>query len=138
MTNSGFHVYFWRLLIFRWILYKADISIKRTLLSCTNGVHFIEIPLWLGGRGCSKTNKGKQAGSGAEVKTRESWANVLFECSLMEFTKNCAKNSLWSEIPRSIIPELKVFSVEFVRVWSIRVGMLHVTRVGNFINCFKE
>ena len=46
MTDSGFHVYFWRLLIFRWTLYKADISIKRTLLSCTNGVHFIEIPLW--------------------------------------------------------------------------------------------
>ena len=40
-------VYFWRLLIFRWTLYKADISIKRTLLSCTNGVHFIKIPLWL-------------------------------------------------------------------------------------------
>ena len=39
MTDSGFHVYFWRLLIFRWTLYKADISIKRTLLSCTSGVH---------------------------------------------------------------------------------------------------
>ena len=40
-------VYFWRLLIFRWTLYKADISIKRTLLSCTIGVHFMEISLWL-------------------------------------------------------------------------------------------
>ena len=30
--------------MFRWILYKAGISIKRTLLPCTNGVHFIEIP----------------------------------------------------------------------------------------------
>ena len=45
--NSGFHVYFWRLLIFRWTLYKAEISIKRTVISCTNSVHFIEIPLWL-------------------------------------------------------------------------------------------
>ena len=40
-------VYFWRLLIFRWTLYKADIPIKRTLLSCTIGVHFMEISLWL-------------------------------------------------------------------------------------------
>ena len=41
-TDSGFHFYFWILLIFRWTLCKADISIKWTLLSCTNGVHFIE------------------------------------------------------------------------------------------------
>ena len=40
-------VYFWRLLIFRWTLYKVDLSIKRTLLSCTIGVHFMEISLWL-------------------------------------------------------------------------------------------
>ena len=26
--------------MFRWTLYKADISIKQTLLSCTNGVQF--------------------------------------------------------------------------------------------------
>ena len=50
-------VYFWTyfsgLQIFRWTLYKAEISIKRTLFSCTNGAHFIEIPLWLlkGGKG---------------------------------------------------------------------------------------
>ena len=37
-------VYMWGLLIFRWTLFKADISIKRTLLSCTNGVHFIGTP----------------------------------------------------------------------------------------------
>ena len=46
-------------------LYKKDISIKRTLLPCTNGFHFIEIPLrllkrhvgWGGGEGglCVKT-----------------------------------------------------------------------------------
>ena len=27
--------------------FEADISIRRTLLSCTNSIHFIEIPLWL-------------------------------------------------------------------------------------------
>ena len=32
-----------RPLIFRWTLYQADISIKQTLQSCTNGVHFTEI-----------------------------------------------------------------------------------------------
>ena len=31
-----------------------------------------------GGGGCSKTNKSEQEVRG--VKTRESWANVLFEC----------------------------------------------------------
>ena len=41
-TDSEFHVYFWRLLICRWTLYKADISMKRALMSCANGVHFIE------------------------------------------------------------------------------------------------
>ena len=34
-------------LIFRWTLNKVDISLKRTLLSSTNVVHFIEIPLLL-------------------------------------------------------------------------------------------
>ena len=59
-----FWSYFWRLLIFRWTLYKAESSIKRTLLSCTNGVYFIEIPLWLlkwggggGGRGGSQNSE---------------------------------------------------------------------------------
>ena len=47
MKDSGFSVYLWRLLIFRWSLYKADISIKQTLLSCANCVQFIEIPLRL-------------------------------------------------------------------------------------------
>ena len=40
-------VYMWRLLIFRWTLFKTDISIKRTLLSCTNSVHFIGTSLQL-------------------------------------------------------------------------------------------
>ena len=44
ITDSGFNVYFWRLLIFRWTLYKADISIKGILFPCTNGVQFTEIP----------------------------------------------------------------------------------------------
>ena len=47
MTDSGFHVYFWRLQIFRWTIYETDIFIKRTLLPLTNGVQFIDIPLWL-------------------------------------------------------------------------------------------
>ena len=68
-----FWSYFWRLLIFRWTLYKAESSIKRTLLSCTNGVHFIEIPLWL-------LKWGGGGGGEGVVKTRKSWANVLFEC----------------------------------------------------------
>ena len=94
-----------------------------------------------GGRGrCSKTYKGKQVGREG-VKTREAWANILFECPLMEFNSfhfSCTKNSLWSEIPRSITPDWKVFSVEFVRIWSIRVETLHGTRVGDLINCFKD
>ena len=40
-------VYMWRLLIFRWTLFKTDISIKRTLLLCTNSVHFIGTSLQL-------------------------------------------------------------------------------------------
>ena len=41
MTESGFHVYFWRLLIFKWILYKAGTFVFH---QC-NGVHFTEIAL---------------------------------------------------------------------------------------------
>ena len=40
-------VYLRRFLIFTWTLHKVDVSIKQTLLSCPNGVHFIEIPLQL-------------------------------------------------------------------------------------------
>ena len=47
MMGSGFHVYFWRLQFLRWTLCKVDISIKRTLLSCTDGIHFLKIPLGL-------------------------------------------------------------------------------------------
>ena len=124
MTDSRFHVYFWRLLIFRWTLYKADISIKRTLLSCTNGVHFIETPMWIlkryvqfkqiegkrvsssqkkrtwGKGGCWKTNKGKQGRRGG-VKTRESWENVLFKCPITKYLSNIAHR------PRSILLKLK-------------------------------
>ena len=32
MIDSGFHAYFCRLLVFRWTLYKADISIKQTFV----------------------------------------------------------------------------------------------------------
>ena len=148
MTDNGFHVYFWRLLIFRLILYKGDISIKRTLLSCTNNVHLIEIPLWLlkrhvefsqrhystnyeflfskflkhrnwGGEGefyPKRTylegrdreggvleNEKEQARGEGEVKTRESWANVLFDCPLMEFNLfhfSCTKKKLVIRNPR--------------------------------------
>ena len=31
-----------------------------------------------------------------------------------------------------------IFSVEFVRMWSMREKLLHVIRVGQFINRFKE
>ena len=41
MTESGFHVYFWRLPIFKWTLYKAGTFVFH---QC-NGVHFIEIAL---------------------------------------------------------------------------------------------
>ena len=37
-----------------------------------------------------------------------------------------------------LIPDCKIFSVEFVRMWSIREEVLHVKRVGQLINCFKE
>ena len=145
MTDNGFHVYLWRLLIFRLILYKGDISIKRTLLSCTNNVHLIEIPLWLlkrhvefnqryystryffslnfssieiegervsssqnertlGGGGVLENEKGQTRGEvGGGVKTREFWANVLFDCSLMEFNSfhfSCPKKKLVIRNPR--------------------------------------
>ena len=58
--------------------------------------------------------------------------------NLTRFTFLVQKNSLWSEIPRSIIPDWQDFSVEFVKIWSIRAEMLHGTRVGHLINCFKE
>ena len=41
-------------------------------------------------------------------------------------------------MPKSIIPDGKIFLVEFVRMWSIREELLHVTCVGQVINCFKE
>ena len=31
-----------------------------------------------------------------------------------------------------------IFSAEFVRMWSIREEVFHVTRVGQVIDCFKE
>ena len=182
MTIRRFHVYVWRLLIFRWILYKGDISIKRTLLSCTNGVHFIEIPLshlkrhikfnqryysthyqflfskflkyrnWWGegeflpkrtylGRGGAqkrtRANKWRRRGSKLGKLERTYFSNVPL-WNLTRFTFLVQKNSLWSEIPLSIISDWKVFSVEFVRIWSIRGETLHGTRVGDLINCFKE
>ena len=77
MTDSGFHIYFWKLLVFWRTLYKVDISIKQTLLSCTSGVHFIEIPLWVLKR---------------QVEfNQRSWANVLFECPKNNFVRKIKK-----------------------------------------------
>ena len=33
---------------------------------------------------------------------------------------------------------LKIFSAEFVRMWAIREEVLHVTRVGQVMNCFRK
>ena len=54
-----------------------DISIKQTLLSCINGVHFIEIPLWVLKR---------------QVEfNQRSWANILFECPKNNFVRKIKK-----------------------------------------------
>ena len=39
---------------------------------------------------------------------------------------------------QNILPDFKIFSAEFVRMWSIREDVLHVTRVGQVINCVKK
>ena len=91
MTDSGFHVYIWRLLIFRWNLYKAGISIKRTLLwSNLYRPHcgFLK-DTWGGreGRWCSKTNKGKQEGRGEQnsgiVSERTFWVSPNITSELL-------------------------------------------------------
>ena len=94
----------------------------------------------LGERGAPKrTRANKWGGRGSKLGKLE-WmyfSNVPL-WNLTRFTFLVQKNSLWSEIPESIIPDWKVFSVEFVKIWSIRVEMLHGTRVGHLINCFKD
>ena len=164
MADSGFHVYLWRLLIFWRTLYKADISIKRTFLSCTNGVNFIEIPLWLlkrhvefkqtlvliinffflnftiieiewvmvnssqnkhtlggRGRGCSKMNKGKQGGR--VVKTRESWANVLFERPLSSFSPSAHEINFQKKLFEANLPfTLPNFIISWARNVSINTN----------------
>ena len=94
----------------------------------------------LGGGGCSKTKKGKQGGRGRSKlgNLEQTYFLTVPLWKLTRFTFLVQKNSLWSEIPESIIPDWKVFSVEFVKIWSIRVEMLHGTRVGHLINCFKD
>ena len=94
----------------------------------------------LGERGAQKrTRANKWGGRGSKLGKLE-WmyfSNVPL-WNLTRFTFLVQKNSLWSEVPWSIIPDWKVFSVEFERICLIRVEMLHDARVGHLINCFKE
>ena len=93
-----------------------------------------------GGVGAGKwtrANKGGGEGSKLENLQQTYFLNDHL-WNLTRFTFLVQKTSLWSEIPWSVIPDWKFFSVEFVRIWSIRVEMLHGTRVGHLINCFKE
>ena len=93
-----------------------------------------------GGVGAGKrTRANKAGGEGSKLENlqRTYFLNDPL-WNLIRFTFLVQKTGLWSEIPWSVIPVWKVFSVEFVRIWSIRVEMLHGTRVGHLINCFKE
>ena len=47
----------------------------------------------------------------------------------------CRKISWWSDIPTSMTPFWE--TLEVATMWSIRVEVLQVTRVGDFISCFK-
>ena len=164
MADSGFHVYLWRLLIFWRTLYKADISIKRTFLSCTNGAHFIEIPLWLlkrhvefkqtlvliinffslnftiieiewvrvsssqnkhtlGGRGGGGYRKWTRANKGEErgmVKTRESWANVLFERPLSSFSPSAHEINFQKKLFEANLP---FTPPNFIKSWARNVSI---------------
>ena len=93
-----------------------------------------------GGGGVLEDEKGQTRGKGGSKLGILEWTYFLTVplWNLTCFTFLVQKNCLWSEIPGSIIPGWKVFSVEFVKIWSIRVEMLHSTRVGHLINCFKE
>ena len=81
------------------------------------------------GGACSKTNKDKQGGAGG--KTWESWANVLFECSLWE-TKKQLWNENWSENSvyynlRKVIVSLFLaitFLIEILLPLGLRTGNL--------------
>ena len=103
MTDSGFQVYFWKLLIFRWALYKAGISIKRwvqpkilVLIINFFSLNFASIEIeglrgrwWALARtnipwrdGVLQNEQGRTRGERG-IKSRESWANVLFKCPLV-------------------------------------------------------
>ena len=63
---------------------------------------------------------------------------LLHLWSLTRFTFLVQKISWWSEIAELIIPDWKIFSVESVRIWSIKAEVLHETCAGHVINYFKE
>ena len=44
---------------------------------------------------------------------------------------------MWSDIVILITPDWEMLSCEFVKIWSIRVEVLQVILVGEFINCLK-
>ena len=60
---------------------------------------------------------------------------LLWLFNLARFTFLAQKISWWSQ---PIKPDWKIFSEEFARMWSIREQVLHVIRVGQVFNCFKE
>ena len=90
---------------------------------------------------CSKTNKGKEGGMG--VKTRESWANVLFEC--LQTTYSCAKTKLHqNENVRNFLLHLVIFcskfdlyNMAFQCLFSqiIRIWELFFWPVGGYFSC---
>ena len=87
----------------------------------------------LGGGGVLENEKGQTRGEeGSKLGNLE--RTYFLTVPLWNLTRSIfllQKRSLWSEIPGSIIPDWKVFSVEFVKIWSIRVEMLHGTLVGH-------
>ena len=98
----------------------------------------------LGGEGVLENEKGQTRGEvlgrgGSKFGNLErTYFLTVPLWNLIRFTFLVQKRSLWSEIPASIIPDWKVFSVELMKIWSIRVEMLHGTRVGHLFNCSKD
>ena len=60
-----------------------------------------------------------------------SYHNFVFRIFLLQYI------ILWSDIAVLITPGWEMLSCAFVKIWSIRVEVLQVILVGQFINCLK-
>ena len=70
------------------------------------------------------------------VFKRSKW--IFFVATFFSFLIFLVQKIIWwSNNPILISPHCVIFSCAFVNIWSIRVDVLGVTLVGDFINCLR-